>query len=210
MNDDYYSLTRLQLDVLKEIGNIGAGNAATALAQMINDKVDMSIPEVGILAFNEVAELVGGADAHVIGIYLTVEGEAPANILFLIAMDRACALVDMLLGKPENTTNAANLTELDLSALQEVGNIIAATYLNALSSFTGLKFVWSVPALAIDMAGAVMDSILALFGVMGDHVLLLKTEFKKNQTGLVGNFFLLPNVGSLEIILSALGVSKNG
>jgi chemotaxis protein CheC len=210
MNDNYYSLTRLQLDVLKEIGNIGAGNAATALAQMINGKIDMSIPEVGILAFDEVAELVGGADAHVVGIYLTAEGEAPVNILFLIAMDRACALVDMLLGKPENTTNYANLTELELSALQEVGNILAATYLNALSSFTGLKFAWSVPALAIDMAGAVMDSILALFGVMGDHILLLKTEFKKNQMDLVGNFFLLPNVGSLEIILSALGVSKNG
>jgi chemotaxis protein CheC len=204
------SLTNIQFDAVKEIGNIGAGNAATALAKMINDKIDMSIPEIGILEFSKVADLVGGPGAYVIGIYLTVNGDAPANILFLIPMEKACVLVDMVMGKAIGTTKPEQLGEMDFSVLTEVSNIISSTYLSALSSFTGIGFFSTVPALAIDMAGAVLDSVLALFGEIEDNVLLLKTQFKKGTEDLVGHFFMLPNVGSLEIILAALGVSSNG
>ena len=206
----YKSLNKMQLDVLREIGSIGAGNAATALAQMINGKIDMTIPEIELMDFNEVTEFVGGADSYVIGIYKTAKGPAPANLLFLISADRACTLLDLLMARPPNTSKPETLDEIDLSAIVEIGNIISSTYLTALSSFTGLEFISSLPTMAMDMAGAVIDSVLALFGEIEDQVLLLEAQFRKDGEDLVGNFFLLPNIGSLEIILAALEVSNDG
>lgn len=205
--EDFSQLSNLQIDALKEIGNIGAGNAATALAQMVNSKIDMNVPQIAILPFNDVPELIGGADVHSAGIYLNVSGAAPTSILFLLTIDKACLLVDMLMARPVGTTNPENLSEMDISAMMEVGNIVSATYLNALSMFTQLNFTPSVPALGIDMAGAILGAILAQYGEVGDHVLLLDTLFKKEDQDVVGHFFLLPEPGSLDTILSALGVS---
>ena len=210
MGSEFQSLNTMQLDVLKEIGNIGAGNAATALATMISGKIEMKIPEIGILGFNEVTELVGGADAYVTGIYLIAKGPAPVNILFLISVEKVCNLLDLLMDRPANTSKPETLDEIDYSAITEIGNIISSTFLNALASVTGFEFTPSVPAMAMDMAGAVMDSVLALFGEVEDHVLLLKTQFIRDKEDMVCNFFLLPNAGSLKIILSALGVNNNG
>lgn len=205
--EDFSQLSNLQIDALKEIGNIGAGNAATALAQMINSKIDMKVPQISILPFDQVPELIGGPGVHAVGIYLNVSGVAPASILFLMMVEKACILLDMLMGRTPGTTKAINLNDMDASAMMEVGNIIAATYLNALSMFTKLSFTPSVPALGIDMAGAILGAILAQFGQIGDHVLLLDTQFTKDDLDVVGHFFLLPEPGSLNTILSALGVS---
>lgn len=203
---DYEDLSGMQIDALKEIGNVGAGNAATALAQMINSKIDMSVPRVNILPFSDVANLLGGADRHVVGIYLAVSGSARAKILFILPVEQARVLVNMLMGKNlEETT--AEFTDMDMSALMELGNIISATYLNAMSMFTSLEFVPSVPALGIDMAGALLDAVLAEFGEVADHVLMLETKFKKEDYNIVGEFFLLPEPGALNTILSALGVN---
>lgn len=207
MVDDFDKLSSIQLDALKEIGNIGAGNAATALAQMVNSKIDMSVPQAKILLFSEVPGLVGGPDQHVVGIYLRVEGSAPANILFVIPIKQACLLVDMLMYKQMGSTDMDNFGDMEMSAMMELGNIISATYLNALASFTGLKMLPSVPALGIDMAGAVMDAILAQFGEIADHVLVLETDFKRDALDIIGHFILLPEPGSLDIILKSLGVS---
>lgn len=207
MVDSYGDLSGIQLDALREIGNIGAGNAATALAQMVRAKIDMTVPKVKILPFTEVPEMVGGADMHVVGIYFNVQGHAPSNILFILAVDKACLLIDMLLGRSLGETSVENLDELEMSAMMELGNILSATYLNSLAMFTNLKFIPSVPALGIDMAGAVLDAILAQFGEVADHVLLLETAFTKDEHDVVGNFFLLPEPGSLDIILTALGVN---
>jgi len=89
----------------------------------------------------------------------------------------------------------------------ELGNILSATYLNAMSMFTQLTFIPSVPALGVDMAGAILNAILAQFGEIADHVLLLETDFTKDEDEVVGHFFLLPEPGSLQTILTALGVS---
>ncbi len=201
-------LSSMQLDALREIGNIGAGNAATALAQLIQAKIDMNVPRVKILAFDAVPELVGGADRHIIGVYLNVGGSVSSNILFMLPFEEAVVLVDLLLGQQIGTTRADTLGELELSAMREMGNIIAATYLNALAVFTGLTFIPSVPALAIDMAGSVLDAILAKFGEVADHVLLLETCFKKEEHKVVGHFFMLPEPEALDTILSALGVNE--
>jgi len=204
--EDFIQLSGQQLDALKEIGNIGAGNAATALAQMIHTRIDMTVPRVSILPFAQAADLFGGADAHVVGIFLNVRGPAPSSILFVLEAKKAELLIDMLLMYPPGQTNINNLNELEMSALMELGNILSATYLNAMSMFTQLSFIPSVPALAVDMAGAILNAILAQFGEVADHVLLLETVFTKDKEEVVGHFFLLPEPGSLATILKALGV----
>ncbi|NLJ72580.1 MAG: chemotaxis protein CheC [Syntrophomonadaceae bacterium] len=207
MVEDFNELSSIQIDALKEIGNIGAGNAATALAQMVNAKIDMNVPKVNILPFAEVPDLIGGADSHVVGIYFNVTGRAPASILFILPIDKAIILCDMLFGKNIGDTSADDFGEMEMSAMMELGNILSATYLNALAMFTNIDFIPSVPALGIDMAGAIIDAVLAQFGEVADHVLVLDTEFKKEATDVVGYFFLLPEPGSLSSILSALGVN---
>ncbi|MDD3852904.1 MAG: chemotaxis protein CheC [Syntrophomonadaceae bacterium] len=207
MTDNFNELSSIQLDALKEIGNIGAGNAATALAQMVHSKIDMDVPQVSILPFEDVADLIGGAESHVVGIYLNVSGSAPLSILFILPIANACLLVDMLIGKELYSTNPEELSDMDISAMMELGNIISATYLNSLAMFTQLSFSPSVPALGMDMAGAILDAILAQFGQVADHVLLLETQFKKEDVDVVGHFFLLPEPESLSVILSALGVN---
>lgn len=207
MVENYQELSGLQLDALREIGNVGAGNAATALAQMINSKIDMNVPKVSILPFDEVAEQVGGADRHVMGIYLHVEGSAPASILFMLPVEQASRLVQMLMGGNVNEVKTDEFSDMEISAMMELGNIISATYLNALAMFTQLRFIPSVPALGIDMAGALLDAILAIFGEIADHVLVLETAFKKEDHDIVGSFFLLPEPGSLDTILTSLGVN---
>lgn len=205
--DEFTKLSGLQLDALKEIGNIGAGNAATALAQMVQAKIDMTVPQVSILPFADVPDLLGGADAHVVGIYFIVTGQAPTSILFILTAEKAGLLVDMLLQRKNGETDVYNLSEMEMSAMMELGNILSATYLNAMSMFTQLTFIPSVPALGMDMAGAILNAILAQFGEIADHVLLLETDFTKDQDEVVGHFFLLPEPGSLQTILKALGVS---
>ncbi len=207
MAKNYSNLSSMQLDALKEIGNIGAGNAATALAQMVNDKIDMNVPKVKILPFADVPDLIGGADSHVVGIYLDVTGSAPVNILFILPIQKAVILCDMLFARDTGETSPENFGEMEMSAMMELGNILSGTYLNALSMFTNLEFMPSVPAIGVDMAGAIIDAVLAQFGEIADHVLVLDTEFKRGETDVVGHFFLLPELSSLNTILSAIGVS---
>lgn len=207
MTKDLGGLSGLQMDALREIGNIGAGNAATALAQMVGSKIDMNVPTVKIVPFTEVPDMIGGADRHVAGLYLTVEGQAPCTILFVLPIQQAALLVGMLMGNMNPDTSKTDFDEIETSAMMELGNILSATYLNALAMFTGLPFIPSTPALGIDMAGAVLDAILAQFGEIADHVLMLETEFEREGSEVVGDFFLLPEPESLETILTALGVN---
>lgn len=204
---DFSELSGLQLDALKEISNIGAGNAATALAQMLNAKIDISVPRVNILPFSEVVDLIGGADLHVTGIYFNVRGSAPSNILFILPVDKAHLLLDMLFNERLRKADTGDFSEIEVSAMMEVGNIISAAFLNAMSTFTQLTFIPSVPAFGQDMAGAILNGILAQFGKVADYILSMETEFKKDNIGIVGYFFLFPEPGFLDAILSALGVN---
>jgi chemotaxis protein CheC len=204
LSEEILHLTELQLDALREIGNVGAGNAATALSQIINRKIDMTVPQVAILPLGEVPEVVGGPDAMVAGVYLRVFGRAPGSILFLLPRESAYSLVDMLMGRAQKTTTS--LDSMDESALMEIGNILAGAYLNSLSYFTKLTLLPSIPALAIDMAGAILSVILIQLGQMGDHALVIETEFSTEFSDVKGHFFLIPDPGSLNIILSSIGV----
>ncbi len=202
------NLSEKELDALKEIGNIGAGNAATALYQILGMKIDMTVPRASIIPLQEVPEVLGGPDVLVIGVYLRVLGDASGSILFVMPKDSAFYLVDLLMGKPAGDTQV--LGEIEESALKEIGNIISGAYLNALSQFTNISFIPSVPALAFDMAGAILDVILAELGQLGDYALLVETQFLGGGDGgsITGQYFLIPDPDSLGTILEAIGVKS--
>ncbi len=204
ISDDILELSPVQLDALREIGNVGAGNSATALSQIINHRIDMNVPQVSIVPITEVPDLVGGPDVMVAGVFLRVYGAAPSNILFLLPQESAFYLVDMILGKPHGETKTLDF--MDESALMEIGNILAGAYLNALFNLTKLSLLPSIPALAMDMAGAILSVVLIQLGQMGDHALVIETEFQADEDGIKGHFFLVPDPGSLDTILTAVGV----
>ncbi|MBR0061676.1 MAG: chemotaxis protein CheC [Selenomonadaceae bacterium] len=201
---DEFNLTPAQLDAMREIGNIGAGNTATALSQIVNKKIDMNVPQVSIVPIEDVPDLVGGPDALIVAIFLRVYGKAPGNILFLMPKENAFYLVDDLMGRPHGTTQS--LDEMDVSALKEVGNILAGSYLNAFFHFTSLSMLPSIPSLAIDMAGAVLNIVLVQLGQMGDHAMVIETKFLAEDDSINGHFFLVPDPGSLATIVKAVGV----
>lgn len=195
----------LYFDVLKEIGNIGAGNATTALAQLLQTKVDMSVPKVSLLEFKDVGSIMGGEEQVMVGILLGVEGDITGSIMFLIQQEGAKHLVEkMMMGM--GMTEGDGFGEMELSALREIGNIITGAYLNALSGLTNLCIYPSVPALTIDMAGAILSVPAIQFGIQGDQILLIQNNFF-DEVELDGYFILLPDMESYATILGALGIS---
>ena len=201
---DEFDLTPQQLDALREIGNIGAGNSATALSQVLNKKIDMQVPRVSLVPIEEVPDLVGGPDALIVAVFLRVYGKAPGNILFLMPKENALLMVDDLMQRPHGTTK--ELSELDESALKEVGNILTGAYLNAFFHFTNIAMLPSIPALAADMAGAILNIVLVQLGQMGDHAMVIETKFLAEDDSVNGHFFLVPDPGSLSTIVKAVGV----
>ena len=195
MSDEYF-------DVLKEIGNIGAGNATTALAQLMQCKVDMSVPQVKMLEFKEMGEMMGGEEVIMAGIYLGIEGDITGSIMFLLEKQAARHLVDKLMGME---LEGEEFSEMEFSALKEVGNIITGAYLNSLSALTNLVIYPSIPDLTVDMAGAILSVPAIQFGELGDKMLLIQTQFFDEQV-LDGYFILVPDLDSYGKILSALGL----
>ena len=202
-------LTNQYSDVLQELGNIGAGNATTALAQMIGCKVDMSVPQVKLLEFNELSQIVGGEDEIMVGIYLQVEGDIEGNMMFILEKASAAHLVNKLmcgmLGVTEEEIVNHEFGEMECSAIKEVGNIITGAYLNALSSLTNMMIYPSTPQMGIDMAGALLSVPAVEFGLQADKILLVQTKFS-DEIELDGYFILIPDMESYEKILTTLGV----
>lgn len=200
----FNSVNEQYFDVLKEIGNIGAGNATTAISNMLNMKVDMQVPQVKLLTFQELGGAISAEDEIIAGIYLEVTGDISGSIMFLVKMDSAHYLVNALMGRPEDY--AEEFDEMDLSALKEIGNIITGAYLSALSSLTNLTIVSSIPFLAVDMAAAILSVPAIQFGQFGDNALLIETEFG-DAVKINGFFILLPEIDSYEKILVSLGIT---
>ena len=201
---DEFDLTPIQMDALREIGNVGAGNSATALSQIINKRIDMNVPKVALVPLEAVPDLVGGPDTIVVGVFLRVYGKAPGNILFLMPQKSAFYLVDTLMGREHGTTK--QLDFMDESALMEIGNILSGAYLNAFFNFTHISMLPSIPALAMDMAGAILNIVLVQLGQMGDQAMVIETEFLAEDDGISGHFFLVPDPGSLGTLIKAVGV----
>ncbi|MEZ3426112.1 MAG: chemotaxis protein CheC [Lachnospiraceae bacterium] len=197
------SVTQNYMDVLKEIGNIGAGNAMTALSQMLQCKVDMQVPQVRLLEFQEVGSLMGGEEQLMVGVYLAVEGDITGSIMFLVRTDSAKHLVNKLM--MGMASEGDELNEMEISAMKEISNIITGAYLNSLSMLTNLKIYPSPPALALDMAGAILSVPAIEFGSIGDKILLIQSQFY-DDVEIDGYFILIPDLESYEKILSTLGM----
>ncbi|MFC5702111.1 chemotaxis protein CheC [Cohnella faecalis] len=196
--------SELKMDVLREVGNIGAGNAATSLSLLLDKPVDMAVPTVSLLPFEAISNRVGGTEAVVIAIFLRVEGDAPGNMFFILSRVAARRLLQGLLGF--NAAEGDHYTELELSALCEIGNILAGSYLSSLADFTGLNMSPTVPSIAVDMAGAILSYGLLQYGTMGDDALLIDTTFVEGQLEAEGQFFLIPDPESFDKLFRSLGV----
>ena len=206
MQKNNEGMDNFEFDVLTEIGNIGAGNATTALSQLINTRIDMNVPRVKMLTFAELAQVIGGEETLVAGILLSLEGDIQGSLLFILESDAARVLVQRLVGLTSGL-DSDTFTEIEISALQEIGNIITGAYLSAISSLTKLTISISVPSLAFDMAGAILSVPAIEFGKLGDKALLIESRFKDlDVIDISGYFILIPTMESYTRILKSLGL----
>jgi chemotaxis protein CheC len=200
------NLNSMYFDVLKELGNIGAGNATTAIASMLNLTIDMKVPNVELKAVEDLGSAICPEEETIVGIFLEVQTDITGSMMFLMRLESAHYLVDRLMGNQSRTPNIAMFSEMELSAMMEVGNIIAGSYLSALSTMTHLTITPSIPYIAVDMAAAILSVPAIQFGQYGDNALLIETEFG-DDVQIEGYFILLPDEDSYDKILESLGIS---
>ena len=195
-----------QLEVFREIGNIGAGNATTALASLLDKKMTMSVPEVKILPFNEITNILNGPENIVAGVMIDMKGDLQGYILLVLEARDAQKMIAILTEADPDIMSEAALTSLDLTDLTEIANILVGAYLSAISAMTGLTIIPSVPELTIDMAAAILSVPAIEYGKIGDSVLFLGTQFTDEKQKLHGHFFLIPDFSSYKILLNSLGL----
>lgn len=203
---DEIRLNLEERDALKEIGNIGAAHAATALAQMLEKKVMISIPRLKALNKNDASLMAEDPDMLVAGILMHVLGDATARIFFLVPRKNAILLSDLLLKNPAGTTKV--LSELGHSSLKETGNILASQYLNATSEFLGLLMVPSVPNLTFDIAGAILDSGMDDFESEDDMIFCVENDLTDALDGIEAKLLFVPDDASLPVLFEATGIDE--
>ena len=199
----------MHLDVLREVGNIGAAHAATSLSQLLNRKIDMHVPNVKLVSFDEMFDLAGGPETIVAGIFLRIEGDLSGSMFFVLPVESANYFIRRLIGDETFDFSSPNLPEIGVSALQELGNILSGSYLSALSDFTGLKIYPTVPSLSVDMVGAIFSFGLIEVSHYSDDVIVIDTQIREEREGISsvnGHFFLLPDPSSYVTIFRSLGV----
>ncbi len=199
--------SEMEFDVLKEIENIGAGNATTAISEMMGIKVNMDVPVIKFLEFKELAEVIGGAENIVTGILLGLEKDIDGMMMFVMDCSSAQRLISRILGT--EVKEGCDFTEMGLSVLQELGNIIAGSYLSAISSLTGLSISPTVPYLSVDMAGAILSVPAIEYGKVSDKALLIQSEFGDEDMAVDGYFILVPTLEAFETIFKSLGLPIN-
>lgn len=201
---DYSDLNDMQIDVLREIGNIGSGNAATSLAGMLEHPIDIGVPQVSILEYNEVVQALGGPETMIVGLLLTMSEDVKGMLLFLLQQDFAHVTLNSLLGI--EMTDFSDVDEMAVSAMQEVGNIMAASYVSAISSLTGLTIDISVPSLCIDMVGSILSVPAIHYANISDKVIFIQDEFNSNNANAASHILMIPDVDSLQKIMTNLGI----
>ncbi|MCG3090079.1 chemotaxis protein CheC [Sporosarcina cyprini] len=203
-------ITDMHLDVLKEIGNIGAAHAATSLSQLLGRKIDMHVPNVRLVSFDDMFEMAGGSEKIVAGIYLRIEGDLSGSMFFVLPIESANHFIQRLIGDESFHFNQNPIPEMGVSAMQELGNILSGSYLSALSDFTGLNIYPTVPSLSVDMVGAIVSFGLIEVSQYSDEVIVINTKLQEEDedgsTSVDGHFFLMPDPPSYLTIFRSLGV----
>ena len=198
------NVKEMYMDVLKELGNIGAGTATTAIAGMLGTSMSMKVPKVLLVDATKIGDAICPEEETIVGIFLEVEQDISGSMMFLMKIPAAHFLVNKLMGRTPEYNEPFD--EMDLSAMKEIGNIIAGSYLSALSTLTNLRIKPSVPYIAVDMAASILSVPAVQFGQYGDNALFIETEFG-NEVMMNGYFILMPDPDSYDNILSALGIS---
>lgn len=202
--NDYTDLNEIQLDVLRELGNIGSGNAATSLSDMLMHPVNINVPKINILDYNEVVDQLGGPETMIVGMLLTISGDVNGMMMFLLRKEFTHMTINTLLG--EELEDFGAIDEVGYSAIKEVANIMAASYVNAIASMTGLMINISVPDICIDMAGAILSVPAIHYANISDKIIFIEDEFKSMSDDASSNLLLIPDVESLEKIMINLGI----
>jgi chemotaxis protein CheC len=205
--EDIRSLKAHQLDALREVANIGAGHAATALSQMTGGTIMISVPTINIARLEDVPPQITGPEEPVAAVLMNMLGDLTGRTLLVFPHQTAVRVSEIMLNRPRGAE--FQLGELEQSAIKEAGNILSGAYLNALSEFMGLMLLPSPPSLAVDMSSAVLTTAYLQFGTDRDYVFCVETEFfmQELKERLRGFFLLLPDVASLHAILRAVRVA---
>ncbi|AXI09103.1 CheY-P-specific phosphatase CheC [Oceanobacillus sp. 143] len=209
---EYLKLTSTQKDLLREIGNIGSGNAATSMAKLTNRKINMQVPSVNILDFDQMMEMIGGAEELIVALLFEINGEVPGTVYFILKVEEAEMLVRNLTDNQDfSFTDNCSVDEMTISVLQEIGNIVTGSYLTALSDFTNINMQPSVPHLSIDMAGAVLTMGIIELSQVSDCAIIIDTKIQSIdlKDGIHGHFFFVPFPEALPKLFKALGISEH-
>ena len=199
---DLSKLADDQLMALQEMSIVGMDHAATALSQLMERNIHLKVPRVLAMDVASVPELLGRTQFLVIGVYVQILGDARGNIMMVFTRENAMQMLDNLLSRAK--PRSALLNALEISALKEVGNILASAYLNALGKRLKMTLIPSVPVLSFDSTGAVEDFVVNKLGELGDMSFLIETEFAEDNDNFSGHFFLRPDHASLDIILQKI------
>lgn len=190
-------------DILKEVGNIGAAHAATALSELIQENVRMTVPSARMVPFREVPELLGGEEIVSAGVVTQIKGSLSGNLLLIMTAQSAVQLVERLL-LVENK-DVQDFTAMDFSALAEVGNILGGSFINAISDLTGYTLQLTVPGVSVDMAGAILSICLLSAELTTDEALLVETSISQGKNSIDAHIILIPEPDSMARLLKALG-----
>ncbi len=206
---DLSSFNNLQLDAIREVGNIGTGNAATALSKLLSRTIDMDVPKADLVSIYSLADYYGAPDSLVAAVFVRSLGEFACSLIFIQNEEDSNMMVDLLLKQQFGDSLPDDLSqELLDSALSEVGNIILSSFLNAINMLIGTQHQISVPGVAHDMLGSILDVVASIFGQMGEMALIVNTELRVGGTdqNISGNIVMLPDPDALEILLRKLQV----
>jgi chemotaxis protein CheC len=201
MNDSSM-LRKEQLDALREVGNIGAGHAANALSQLANSKIMISVPEVKMIPLQKVMELVGPPEHLVAVVYMNLMGDAQGRSLLIFPRQSVFDLVDILMKRSPGHTRF--LKEIDCSAIKEVGNILTGAFLTTLADFLNVALIPSVPLMAYDMVGAILEALAVEYGEKSDYLFCIQTEFTDPTRDMGGSFLLVFDRKSLDVVIDKI------
>lgn len=201
----YEDMNAVELDVFREIGSIGIGNAATALSQVLGVQVSMQLPKVCLAGYDEAIASLGHPEDIVAAVLVETSGDIKGIMLYMLKLDFINAILARLVGK--YIADFSQIDELSASALEETGNIIISSYINAISKLANIEVHLSVPSVAVNMLGGILTVPIAMFGYSTDKLLMIQGEFLIGATELKGELVLLPDVDSLNFLMKKLGVA---
>lgn len=202
----YDEMNLLEMDVIQEIGSIGTGNAATALSSVLNQEVKMTIPAVHVLGYNEALHQLGEPEEIVAAVLKKMSGEINGIMLFILKMDFINVVLERLLGRV--IEDFSELTVIELSAMEEIGNIVISSYITALSGLTGVEIQLSVPDIAVNMLGGILSVPMVEFGYETDKLLIINGKFIIGGKVLNSDILMLPDIPSLNGLMEKLGVAN--